>query len=331
MKKSLSALNILVTRDIPEKGLEMLRKRGCTLKVQSSDNPFSKEEFKNASQWADAVLCSSKEKISDDYLAANPQLIMISQYSAGYDNVDVEACNHRKIPVGHTPQAMNVATSDIAFGLMIATARNFFQMHKKLEAGEIQDFKPRANLGQELNGKTLGVFGLGSIGFEMARKCKAAYNMEILYCNRSENELANSELDAKKVSFETLLAKSDIISVHSNLSDETFKKFNTEAFNLMKSTAIFINTSRGQVHDELALTEALNNGIIWGAGLDVTDPEPMKSDNPLLNIRNVCVLPHIGSATVEARDEMSRLSAENIIQYFENGTMVHCINPELLG
>jgi glyoxylate reductase len=330
MKKNLSDLKILVTRDFPENGLIMLRQKGCELRIQSSENPFSKAEFKKASQWADVLLCSSKEIISEDFLSANPQLIMISQYSAGYDNVDVAACNKRKLPIGHTPQAMNKATSDIAFGLMIATARNFFYMHKKLEIGEIQDFKPRANLGQELYGKTLGVFGLGAIGFEMARKCKAAYDMEIIYCNRSETDKANTELAAKKVSFEELLAQSDVISVHSNLSDETFKKFDADAFIQMKPSAIFINTSRGQVHDEMALTKALEDGQIWGAGLDVTDPEPMQIENPLLNMRNVCVLPHIGSATVEARDEMSRLSAENIIRYFENGGMVHCINPEVL-
>jgi glyoxylate reductase len=330
MKKTLSELKILVTRDIPEIGLDMLRNKGCELRVQSSEKPFSKTEFKMASQWADVLLCSSKEKISEDFLSANSQLLMISQYSAGYDNVDMAECNERKLPVGHTPQAMNKATSDIAFGLMISVARNFFCMHKKLEAGEIEGFRPRANLGQEPYGKTLGVFGLGAIGFEMARKCKAAYGMEIIYCNRTENSKANSELEAKKVSFEELLTQSDVLSVHSNLSEETFKKFSAEAFKQMKSSAIFINTSRGQVHDELALIKALEEGQIWGAGLDVTDPEPMEMGNPLLNMRNVCVLPHIGSATVEARDEMSRLSAENIIRYFENGDMVHCINPEVL-
>ncbi|WP_341228115.1 D-glycerate dehydrogenase [uncultured Arcticibacterium sp.] len=330
MKKELSKLKILVTRDIPELGLNLLRQKGCELKVQSSDNPFSVEEFKIASQWADVVLASSKEKITEDYLAANPQLLMLSQYSAGYDNVDVEACNKRKLPLGHTPQAMNRATSDIAFGLMVATARNFFFMHKKLERGEISGFKPRANLGQEMYGKTLGIFGLGAIGFEMARKCKLAYDMNIIYCNRSENQKANTELNATLVSFEDLLASSDVISVHSNLSEQTHQIFNKEAFSKMKTSSIFINTSRGKVHDEKALIQALQNGEIWGAGLDVSDPEPMEIDNPLLNMPNVCVLPHIGSATVEARDEMARLSAENIIQYFEKGKMIHCVNPEVL-
>ncbi len=330
MKKELKGLKVLVTRDFPENGLDLLRQKGCELRIRSSDNPFSKNEFELASQWADVVLASSKEKITEEYLTANPQLIMISQYSAGYDNVDVAACVRHKIPVGHTPQAMNRATSDIAFGLMLATARNFFFMHKKLEAGQIGDFKPRANLGQEVHGKTIGIFGLGAIGFEMAKKCHAAYDMKVIYCNRSNNAAAEKAFGAKKVSFKDLLAESDVISVHSNLSKETFKKFDAESFEQMKSSAIFINTSRGQVHDELALIDALKNDEIWGAGLDVSDPEPMKMDNPLLNMRNVCVLPHIGSATVEARDEMSRLSAENIIQYFEKGEMVHCVNPEVL-
>lgn len=330
MRKELSGLRVLVTRDIPEKGLELLRQKGCVLRVQSSENPFSQEEFKLASQNTDVVLSTSKEMITAEYLDANPQLIMISQFSAGYDNIDVAACSERKIPLGHAPQAMNKATSDVAFGLMIATARNFFQMHKKLEKAEIEDFKPRANLGQEMYGKTLGIFGLGAIGFEMARKCKVAYGMDIIYCNRSENEKANKELNAKKVSFEELLAKSDVISIHSNLSDETHKKFNASAFSQMKPNSIILNTSRGKVLDETALIEALEKGQIWGAGLDVTDPEPMEANNPLLNMQNVCVLPHVGSATVEARDEMSRLSAQNIIDYFEKGSMVHCINPEVL-
>ncbi|MFT4733270.1 MAG: glyoxylate reductase [Algoriphagus sp.] len=328
--KSLRGLKVLITRNIPNKGLDLLKSKGCDLKIIDIEQGFSQEVFKTESTWADVVLSSSKEKITEDYLMANPQLIMISQYSAGYDNIDIIACLKRKIPVGHTPHAMSIATSDIAFGLMLATARNFFFMHKKIEAGHIRDFKPRANLGQELQGKTLGIFGLGAIGFEMARKCHAAYNMKIIYCNRSQNLKAEKSFGSRKVSFEDLLTQSDVISVHSNLSKETFKKFNATAFQQMKPSALFINTSRGQVHEETALINALKSGDIWGAGLDVSDPEPMARNNPLLQMPNVCVLPHIGSATVKARDEMARLSAENIIQYFEKGEMIHCVNPEVL-
>lgn len=328
--KSLRGLKILITRNIPSKGLDLLKTKDCDLRIIDIEQGLSQEAFKTESSWADVVLSTSKEKITKDYLKANPQLIMISQFSAGYDNVDVAACVKYKIPVGHTPQAMNTATSDVAFGLMLATTRNFFFMHKKLEAGQIGDFKPRANLGQEMEGKTLGIFGLGAIGYEMARKCHAAYNMKVIYCNRSHNTLAEKAFGAKKVSFGDLLTQSDVVSVHSNLSKETFKKFNATAFQQMKPSALFINTSRGQVHDEAALINALQTSEIWGAGLDVSDPEPMATNNPLLQMPNVCVLPHIGSATVEARDEMARLAVENIIQYFEKGEMIHCVNPEVL-
>jgi glyoxylate reductase len=322
---------VLVTLDIPEKGLNLLREAGFELTVGDSANPFSYEELIKLTADFDYIIPSSKDKIDRNFLEANKHLKVISTFSAGYDHIDIQAATELGIPVGHTPEAMNRATSDIAFGLMISVSRNFFQLHKKIEAGNWGGFRPRADLGQELYGKTLGVFGLGAIGFEMARKCRAAFNMEIHYCNRSVNSRAEKELNAVKVSFEDLLHKSDVISVHSNLSDETTYRFNSNAFSKMKPSAIFVNTSRGKVHHEPDLITALKEGKIWGAGLDVTDPEPMNSDNPLLQMPNVCVLPHIGSATVEARDEMARLSAVNLIQYLEKGTMIYCVNPEVLS
>jgi glyoxylate reductase len=151
--------------------------------------------------------------------------------------------------------------------------------------------------------------------------------MNIIYCNRSANEIAETKFNAVRVNFEELLAQSDVLSVHSVLSDETRGKFNASAFAQMKPSSIFINTARGGIHQETDLIEALNNKIIWGAGLDVTNPEPMHKDNPLLFMENVAVLPHIGSATVEARDGMSRLAAENIISYLKTGIIPHCVNP----
>lgn len=322
---------VLVTLDIPEKGLNQLRQAGYELTVGDSESPFSYDELLNLAADFEYIIPSSKDKIDRNFIEHNRQLKVISTFSAGYDHIDIQAANELRIPVGHTPQAMNKATSDIAFGLMIAVSRNFFGMNRKITDGQWGGFRPRANLGQELYEKTLGVFGLGAIGFEMARKCKAAYGMEILYCNRSANQKAERELHSRKVSFEELLQQSDVISVHSNLSAETQYLFDQKAFSQMKSTAIFINTSRGKVHQEQDLIEALKQGEIWGAGLDVTDPEPMKSDNPLLRMPNVCVLPHIGSATVEARDEMARLAAENLIQFVEKGTMIYCVNPEVLN
>lgn len=325
------AAQILVTRDIPQKGLDMLIDEGFDIKVRSSYEPFTYDELYFEAKNFQYLLSTSKEKLDRKFLEANKHLKMISQFAAGFDNIDIEAATELGIPIGHTPQAMNKATSDIAFGLMIAVMRNFFQMHKSIEENKWGDFHPRANLGQEPYGKKLGIFGLGAIGFEMARKCKYAYDMEIIYCNRSKNEKAEFELGAKKVSFDQLLELSDVISVHCNLSEETSQIFDKTAFAKMKQSAIFINTSRGKVHHQEHLYEALMNKEIWGAGLDVTDPEPMNADNPLLDLPNVCVLPHLGSATVEARDEMSRLSAENLIRFIKEGQITHCVNPSLLA
>jgi glyoxylate reductase len=166
---------------------------------------------------------------------------------------------------------------------------------------------------------------------EMAKRCKGAYNMNILYTNRRSNEEAEKILQAKRVSFDELLQQSDVLSVHCTLNPETKGIFNKAAFSKMKPTSIFINTTRGPVHNEEDLIEALNSKIIWGAGLDVTNPEPMKPDNPLLEMENVAILPHIGSATIEARSEMSRMAAVNIVEFYRGNKVPNIINPEVEG
>ncbi|RYG27402.1 MAG: D-glycerate dehydrogenase, partial [Chitinophagaceae bacterium] len=174
-------------------------------------------------------------------------------------------------------------------------------------------FDAGAGLGIDLKGKTLGIFGLGNIGYEMARSCFGAFGMKIIYHNRHRNEKAEKAFSAKLVSFDELLEQSDVVSVHANLSEETQDKFNHQAFSKMKPSAIFINTARGKLHNEQDLIEALESGQIWGAGLDVTNPEPMLPTNPLLDMENVSVTPHIGSATRETRDAMAVLAAQNAV------------------
>jgi len=203
-------------------------------------------------------------------------------------------------------------------------------MHKKIERNEWKYFTPTSNLGMELKHKTLGVFGLGRIGMEMAKRCKGAYHMNIIYNNRKPNKEAEKTLKAKWVSFDDLLQQSDVLSVHCALSKETKGVFNKEAFEKMKPTSIFVNTARGPVHNEEDLLEALKAETIWGAGLDVTNPEPMKFDNALLEMENVAILPHIGSATIEARNEMSRLAAVNIIEFYKGNKIPNIINPEVI-
>jgi len=329
MKRNPDEIKVLVTRNIPVLGVEMLRKEGFSVTAWALERPMTDQELIAESKKHNVILCVSADNIGTDFINACPHLEMISQFAVGYDNIDVPLATKLGIPIGYAPGAMNEATADIAFGLMISVARKFFYMHKGILKGQWTYFKPNANLGIELNNKTIGIFGLGRIGLAMARRCKGAYNMNIIYCNRNVHAEAEKLFNAKRVNFGDLLRQSDVISVHSVLSKETKEIFNKDAFNKMKSSSIFINTARGGVHNEQDLIDALNSGRIWGAGLDVTNPEPMRLDNPLLEMENVCILPHIGSATIEARNEMSRMAAENIISYYKNNTVPNIVNPEV--
>ncbi|MFT5104163.1 MAG: glyoxylate reductase [Cyclobacteriaceae bacterium] len=330
MSKTLSEAKIFISRKIPAIGVALLKKKGFEVSVFERDEPLSQEELIENVADFDALLSIGHNKLDTSTLEQCKHLKIISQFGAGYDHIDIDKATELGILIGNTPLAMNDATADIAFGLMIATARKMFYMHKKILRGEWGVFRSQANLGFELKNKTLGILGLGRIGEEMALRCKGAYNMEVIYHNRSRNNKAEETLDAKWVEFDDLLAKSDVISVHCALTDQTKGIFGASAFKKMKDSAIFINTSRGKVHNENDLIRSLEEGEIWGAGLDVTDPEPMNSDNALLSMENVCVLPHIGSATVEARNEMSRLCAINVIEFFQGKQVTNAVNPEVL-
>ncbi len=321
---------VFVTRIFPEIGVKLLKDEGFHVTEWKEERPMTQDELINEAKKHHALFCTVTDKIDKRFLNECSHLDIISQFAVGYDNIVIEEATRLGIPVGYTPGAMTDATADTAFGLMIATARKMFYLHKKIIHGEWEYFKPMGDLGVELKNKTLGIFGLGRIGMEMARRCQGAYHMKIIYHDLVRNTIAENGLNAEYVSLDMLLAQSDVISVHCQLSDRTKGIFNKKAFKIMKPTSIFINTSRGQVHTEEDLIEALENGEIWGAGLDVTNPEPMHWDNPLLQMENVCVLPHIGSATEEARNAMSRLAAENIIEYYKNKKVPYIVNPEVL-
>ena len=321
-------MNVFVTRVIPEAGLQLLKEAGLNVKQWTEKRKLTTEELIKECQWADALL-SAGQQLDREFLEASSHLKIIALNSVGYDNVDIETANRLKIPVGNTPGVLSGATADTAFLLMMAAARNAFFMHKTIINGEWGFFEPTANLGKELNGCTLGVYGLGKIGVEMAKRCAGAFGMKIIYHNRSRNEEAEGLLGAKLVSFEELLQQSDVLSVHTALTPETEGKFDAAAFNQMKAGSIFINTARGGIHKETDLINALENKTIWGAGLDVTNPEPMKTDNPLLSMPNVAVLPHIGSATEGTRNAMARLAAENIIAGLKGEKIPFLVNPEI--
>lgn len=319
-------MKVLVCLNIPDVGINLMKSEGIEVTKWTNDLPMTADELNTEAKKYDALLTTGNYKIDKVFLEANTHLKIISQFAVGYDNIDVSAARSLGIPIGNAPNAMTDATADIAFGLMIATSRKMFYMHKTIGENEWKHFRPQANLGFELKNKTVGVFGLGTIGMEFAKRCKGAYNMNVVYCNRTQNIKAENELNAKKVSFDELLQNSDVISLHCALTEETKEKFNSEAFKKMKSSAVFINTSRGGVHNETDLINALNNKEIWGAGLDVTNPEPMHKDNPLLEMENVTVLPHIGSATVEARDRMSLFAAQNLIAFYKGESIPYQIS-----
>lgn len=322
-------MNVLTTRVIPEKGLQVLKDAGCMVTQYTAKRELTQKELINACKHYDSLLSVGPNQLDEHFFMECRHLKSISLYSAGYDNVAIDAATRLKMAIGYTPDVLSAATADIAFLLMLAVSRRAFYMSNTIQKGEWGFYEPKANLGIELNGKTLGIFGLGKIGFEMAKKCVAAYRMRVIYHNRGHHEQAEKELKATAVSFEELLEQSDVLSVHAAFSPQIDGVFNKNTFDRMKRSAIFINTARGAMHNENDLVKALRTGRIWGAGLDVTYPEPMKKGNPLLAMPNVCVLPHIGSATIETRDAMAVMAAENIIAGLNGDQMQHVINPEV--
>jgi len=323
-------MNVFITRVIHPAGVQLLEEAGFSVKQWTEKRKLTQEELIAECDEVDALL-SAGQQLNKSFLEACKHLKVIALHSVGYDNVDIDTATLYNIPVGNTPGVLSEATADTAFLLMMAAARNAFYMNRTIIDGKWDFFDPTANLGKDLTGVTLGILGLGKIGLEMAKRCAGAFGMKILYHNRSHNEEAESLLGAELVTFEELLSKSDVVSVHTALTPETEGKFDLEAFKQMKPGAIFINTARGSIHNEADLITALEEKIIWGAGLDVTNPEPMQPDSPLLKMPNVAVLPHIGSATEGTRKAMAEIAARNIIAGLKGDDIPFPVNPEIYG
>jgi len=323
-------MKVHVSRDFPKPGIDLLIEHGIETNLWKEDRPQTQEELIENVKDHDALFCASTDKIDAHFLKESAHLKIISQFAVGYDNIDLTEATRQGILVTNTPDVMRNATADIAFILMLAASRKIIWMHKKIIRGQWDYFRPRADLGRELMDATLGIFGMGRIGMEMAKRCKAAYNMNILYTDQNNNEFAEKMYGAKKVSLDELCAQSDVVSVHCPLTDETRGLFNLSVFKKMKPTSIFVNSARGPVHNEPELITALKEGIIWGAGLDVMETEPTSKDNPLAEMENVALVPHIGSATIQARDAMSRLAGENILDYINGRKVKNILNPDVL-
>jgi len=316
-------MKVFISGNIAPIGLKQLEKHNIEITQWKEGRQITADELIQACQDQNGLISVGPNKLDADFLNACKHLKVIALHSVGFDQVDIKQAKKLNIAIGNTPGVLSGATADTAFLLMLSVSRKAFYLHKKILKGEWKNYEPTPELGIELNGKTLGIFGMGKIGLEMAKKCIGAYQMPVIYHNRSQNHEAEKAIGAKYVSFEELLAQSDVLSIHTALTDETKDKFNLDVFKQMKPEAIFINTARGAIHNEKDLIEALEEGFIWGAGLDVTNPEPMQADNVLLNMENVAVLPHIGSATVETRNAMAEIIVNNIVAGLNGEELPH--------
>ncbi len=260
------------------------------------------------------LLALLTDRVDDELLdAAGPQLKVVSNFAVGYDNVDVAACARRGIPVGNTPGVLTEATADLAFTLLLAVARRIPEANAFVRDDRWVTWGPLLLLGRDVSGATLGIVGFGRIGREVARRARG-FGMRVLYYDRNRApEAVESELAATWVDVDQLLAQSDFVSVHVSLNVETRHLIDAAALARMKPGSVLINTSRGPVVDQVALTDALRSGHLWGAGLDVTDPEPMRADDPLATLPNCLVVPHVASATERTRDRMAEKAARNVL------------------
>ena len=306
------ASHVFVTRPLPSPGIDLLNDSGFDVRSNPEDRPLSREQLLVGVREADALICMLSDRIDVELLDSAPALKVIANYAVGYDNIDVGAARDRGIEVTNTPGVLTEATADLAWALLLAAARNLGAGERMVRAGEWTGWGPMQLLGEPLQGRTLGIVGMGAIGQAVARRGKG-FGMEIVYFNR--NRVApdiEASLGAEFVSFEELLRRSDFLSLHAPLNEHSRHLFNQQTFQLMKSTAVLVNTARGALIDEVELVAALRDGRLAAAGLDVYEFEP-KITEGLLGLDNVVLAPHLGSASTLARGDMVRLCCENVI------------------
>jgi glyoxylate reductase len=317
---------VFVTRQLPGDALQALRETADLVIWPEQLPPPAGALLAEASQSA-GLLTLVTDRVDEQLLRGCPLLRVVSNMAVGYDNIDVAACTARRIPVGNTPGVLTETTADLAFALLLAAARRIAEARDYVRAGKWKTWEPGLLLGVEAHGATLGIFGMGKIGQAVARRA-GAFSMKVLYCDkpRPEAELA---LGVQRVEKDELLKAADFVSLHVRFHPQTRHLIGARELRLMRSTAILINTSRGGVVDQAALTDALAAGRIGGAALDVTDPEPMPPDDPLLGLSNCLIVPHIGSASLKARTSMARMAVENLLAGLQGRALPHCVNPEV--
>jgi lactate dehydrogenase-like 2-hydroxyacid dehydrogenase len=320
---------VFVARRIPDEGLTIVT-TACDAVVWPDELPPPRDELLRAVAGCEGVLTLLTDRVDDEFLdAAGPQLKVVSNYAVGFDNVDVPACTARGIPVGNTPGVLTETTADLAWALLMAAARRLPEGDRYVRGGRWKTWGPLLLLGPDVHGSTLGIVGFGRIGQAVARRA-AGFGMTILYHDVQRAEAAvETAYGAAFAPLDELLERSDAISLHVNLTPETRGLISTGALRAMKPTAVLVNTSRGPVVDGRALYEALRDGEIFAAALDVTDPEPISTDDPLLSLDNCLVVPHIASASRATRAKMAEMAAANLLAGLGAERLPTPVNPEV--
>jgi lactate dehydrogenase-like 2-hydroxyacid dehydrogenase len=322
--------DVYVTRRVPREAIDMLREAGCNIRQWDDDQPVPYDVLSDEVVRADGIYTLLTDRIDAPLMDRGAgRLKVISQMAVGYDNIDIDGATQRGLPVGHTPGVLTETTADLTWALLMAVARRLVEAAAAVKSGEWTTWLPMWMTGPDVHGASLGIIGAGRIGVAMTKRA-AGFDMTVRYTDAVASPGAEA-LGAERVDLDTLLAESDFVTLHTPLLPETRHLVNEGFLKKMRPGAILINTSRGPVVDEPALFRALSEGWIRGAGLDVTEQEPLPLDSPLLTLPNLLVLPHIGSASVATRTRMATMAAENLLAGLRGERLPYCVNCDALG
>jgi glyoxylate reductase len=320
---------VYVTRPLPEPGTAMLRAAGLEIHQHPIDTPPGREELLTRAADATAILSMLTERIDVELMEAAPRLRIVANLAVGYDNVDVSAATERGIVVTNTPDVLTEATADLAWALLMGAARRLGEGERLVRAGRWDGWGPTQLLGRSVWGRTIGIVGMGKIGTAVARRARG-FDMSVLYHNRTARPDVEADIGARLVALDELLRRSDFVSLHAPLTEQTRHIIDADALAKMTSDAVLVNTGRGPLVDEAALVRALQDRTIAAAGLDVFEREPA-IESGLADLDNVVLAPHIGSATIEARSAMVRCCSENIVAVLSGNPPLTPVDPQVLG
>ena len=317
---------VYVTRHLPGRALEFLAGRS-ELEVWDGEVPIPADQLRLQVANCEGLLALLTDRIDDQLLNAAPALRVVSNMATGFDNIDVVAATQRGVLVTRTPGVLSETTADFAFALMLAAARRVVEADRYVRDGEWKTWGPELMLGRDVHGATIGIVGMGGIGEEVAKRA-TGFGMRILYTSRERKAEPERRYSMRFAAIDELLAESDFVTLHAPLTEQTRHMIDERALSLMKSTAVLVNTARGQLVNQEALYKALKEGWIAAAGLDVTDPEPVPAGDPLLTLGNLVIAPHIASASVATRSRMAMMAAEQLVEAVGGKVPSNTVNPE---